>query len=173
MYDGDMQPSWHWLERIIIRCIPASFTVLMLLFGSVLSRIPGAGQLMPLFNVINIYYWCIFFPGSLPYIFLFIIGILQDSLSGTPLGFSSFINVLFAWGLITRFNTMGNVSFATLWLRFIILSLAVIVMGWFIMSMYYSGLLSIRPQLLQWMSTCLAYPAIHFFLTRVYQRIRN
>lgn len=166
-----MQPFRQWVERIIIKCIPASFTVLMLLLGNVLSRIPGAGQVMPLFNIINIYYWCVFYPGSLPYIFLFIIGILQDTLAGTPLGFSSFINIIFAWGLISRFNTMGNISFSSLWLRFIILSFALIMLGWIIMSIYYSRLLSVIPMFLQWGASCLAYPAIHFMLARFYQKI--
>ncbi|HEU5047071.1 MAG TPA: rod shape-determining protein MreD [Rickettsiales bacterium] len=145
----------------------------MLLVGSALERIPGGERVMPLFCMINIYYWCMVAPGSLPYLFLFFLGIAQDTLAGTPLGLSSFMDIVLAWVVINRFHTMGNVSFASVWLRFMIVAALLLAMGWCIMSLYYSRLLPIMFPLLKWGSSCLAYPVIHFLLARLDDKIGN
>lgn len=160
-------------ERWAARLVPAAVTFFMLLAGAALERIPGGGRIMPLFCIINIYYWCMFLPGSLPYLFLFFLGIAQDTLSGAPLGFSSFMDILLAWLVIHRFHTMGNVSFASVWLRFMIVACVVVGAGWIIMSFYYGKALPALFPLLQWGSTCLAYPAVHFLLARLDDKIKT
>ncbi len=157
-----------------MKVTPAAFTVIMLLFGAVFCRIPGGCPIMPLFTVINIYYWSVFCPGILPYWFLFLIGIVQDTLNGVPLGVSSLINMLFALVIIRRFRTFNHMSFVVVWLRFITLSAFVMMLIWLVTDLYQGrAVLPARYQFLQWLSSCLAYPFMHFILTHIYRALND
>ena len=164
-----MHYFWKKAEYWSVRLVPASATLFMVFFAAVLGKIPGFNQIMPMFTLINIYYWCVFYPRTLPYWFLFILGILQDTLTGVPLGFSSFFNIVFAWLLINKFRVFRNMSFAIVWLRFIILSVFVTFLQWFIMAIYYGNVMPVGTQIMMWLSSCFAYPIVHFLLTLIYR----
>ena len=153
--------------------MPAVFTVLILLLSVILSRIPGFGQVMPLFTLINIYYWSVFYPGILPYWFLFALGMVQDTLTGQPLGFSSFINIVFVWMLSDRLRLQREPSFAAAWLKFAVSASAIILLEWIVMGIYYHKILPLSVPALRWFSSCLAYPPVHFLLAALYRRIDN
>src|SRR5579872_1461591 len=95
-----MQPLRARLERFSLEATPAALTVFWVLLAAVPLRIPGIRAVMPLFGLISIYYWNTFLPGSLPYLFLFALGLIEDTLSGLPLGVSPVVNILFALLLI-------------------------------------------------------------------------
>ena len=74
------------------------------------SRIDGVDEMvffglqyfMPLISLILIYFWVLFLPEIYPLWFLFVIGIIEDSLTGIPLGISSFSNILFRFMIISQ-----------------------------------------------------------------------
>src|ERR1700733_13859846 len=107
------------LGDLVVRILPMLLTLLMPILLAALTHMFFISQIMPLLVITSIYYWCMFRPGTLPYSFLFVLGILQDTLFCSPLGFSSFINMVCAWIVIHRFHLVGGVSFVTIWLRFI------------------------------------------------------
>lgn len=166
-----MQSVKRLMERVSLRSFPAILTVLMVFFAAAAGHVPGLSHIMPLLVMINIYYWCMFYPGVLPYWFLFLLGILQDTLSGMQLGFSSFINVLAAFVIIRKLRVFSTMSFAVIWLRFVELSLGVIALMWFMAAMLASQgrFPPVSYQILQWLSSCLIYPLLHYFMTNVYR----
>jgi rod shape-determining protein MreD len=166
-----MQSFRKRIEQASGMALPAAIIILMLLLSAVLSHIAGLGQVMPLLTLINIYYWSVFYPGMLPYWLLFTLGILQDTLTGQPLGFSSFINIIFAWMLTGRLHMLIPPSFAMLWLRFALSACAMVLLEWVVMGIYYGRILPFNMPALQWLSSCLAYPPVHFFLASVYRRM--
>ncbi len=165
-----MQSFRKRIGQVSGKAFPATFTLIFLLLSIVLSRIPGFGQVMPLFTLINIYYWSMFYAGALPYWFLFILGLLQDTLTGQPLGFSSFINIVFAWMLADRMRIQSAPSFAVAWLKFAASACAVILLQWVVIGIYYGRILPLNIPALQWLSSCLAYPLMHVFLTCTYRK---
>lgn len=168
-----MQSFWKRTERLSIKLTPAILTAMMVLISAALEHIPGFARLMPSLALICIYYWCVILPGALPYWFLFVLGLLQDTLSGLPLGTSSFINVFMAWLIMSQLHITGNTTFSTMWLRFAALSIFVIGLEWFIMSLYYGRNLSTGMLGLATLSSCLSYPLIHAFLMYIYRHINE
>ena len=152
---------------------PAVLTAAMVVLAAIPLRIPGMPQLMPVFALINIYYWDTFVPGMLPYLFLFALGLLEDTLTGLPLGLSSFLNIVFALLLLRERKNVGKAVFGAVWLGFVSLSFIVFGLEWLIMSIYTARLLPVTAHLLQWLATCFAYPPVHLLLTRVYRSLRD
>jgi rod shape-determining protein MreD len=160
------------LGSLAVKIVPLLLTLMMPILLAALTHIFFISQIMPLLVIVGIYYWCMFLPGSLPYSFLFILGILQDTLTGAPLGFSSFMNVMLAWIVLHRFHVVGGMSFATIWLRFIAVCLAAVILEWCIMSIYYDRMLPVQLSVLKLISTCFAYPIVHLWFARV-QNVLN
>jgi rod shape-determining protein MreD len=166
-----MQSFWQKLEQFSCKVTPAALTSFLVLLASIPLHIPGINQIMPLFVLINIYYWGVYYPGVMPYGFLFVLGLLQDTLERLPLGVSSFVYMAFAFLLVLQRRVFGKMIFSTVWLGFITLSLIAVILMWAILSIYTLRWLPLAPPLLQWLMTCLSYPLIHMLLTRIYQRI--
>ncbi len=143
----------------------------MVLLAAVPLRVAGASQLMPAFALICIYYWDTFCPGMLPYAFLLALGLLEDTLTGLPMGVSSVIFIVFGLLLIRERSNFGRSRFSAVWFGFALLSFVVMALEWIIMSFYSGSMLPIGIHLLQWLATCLAYPPMHLLLTRVYRAL--
>ena len=166
-----MQSFRARLERFSLEATPAVLTVFIVLFAAVPLRIPGLKEVMPLFALISIYYWNTFLPGALPYLFLFALGLVQDTLSGLPLGVSSVVNILFALLLLREHKSFGKTRFGAVWLGFTLLSFVAMAIEWVIMSFYSGMMLPVEGLLLQWAATCLAYPSMHLLFTRIYRML--
>lgn len=166
-----MQSFRQRLEQASLKVTPAALTTIMVLLAAVPLRIPGSAQLMPVFALICIYYWDTFIPGLLPLVFLFALGLLEDTLTGLPLGVSSFVNIVFSLMLMRERRNFGKTMFGTLWLGFVSLSFLAIALQWLIMSIYLGRMLPLSGHLLQWVATCFAYPPVHMVLTRIYRAL--
>jgi rod shape-determining protein MreD len=166
-----MQSLWLKVERFSAAVTPAALTAFMVLLTAVPLHIPGWGQVMPAFALISIYYWDTFCPGMLPYTFLLALGLLEDTLSGLPLGVSSAVNIVFAVLLLREHRNFGRAQFGAVWFGFALLSLMAMGFEWIIMSFYLGRMLPVGAQLLQWIATCFAYPLMHSLLTRVYRAL--
>ncbi len=167
----DMEPFGQRLRQMSWYAVPAAVTMLMVLLSAVPWHIPGINSMMPAFALINIYYWGIFRPGALPYGFLFVLGLLQDVLVGTPLGISPFVNVSCAIMLAARRRIFGRMLFGAVWFGFAVWSCAALLMQWGIAGMYAGRVLPLGAYALQWGATCLVYPLLHRLLTRIYRAI--
>jgi rod shape-determining protein MreD len=162
-----MRFIWQRLERFSLAVTPAALTVLMVLVSAVPLHIPGIGHMMPHLALISIYYWEMFCPGLMPFTFLMVLGLIEDTLHGMPLGVSSAVNIVFALMLIREQRTFGNARFKAVWLGFSLLSFLALALEWVIVSFYYGGILPVEAHLLRWVATCLCYPPLHLLLTRI------
>ncbi len=168
-----MNSFWQQLEQLSLKLTPAVLTTFMVLLTTVPFRLPGINEIMPSFLFINIYYWGVFYPGILPYGFLFVLGLLQDTLGGTPLGVCSLVNLVAAFLLTTERRVLGKMLFGSVWFGFAVFLCFATLLQWGVMSIYFAKLLPIRSHLLQYCTTCLAYPLMHIVLTWVYRRIHQ
>jgi len=149
-----------------------ALTVLMVLLSAVPLHVPGAGEVTPSLPLIGVFYWGMFCPGALPYTFLFLLGIVQDVLAGTPLGITSLINLTFVCLLGAERKLFGSAVFGAVWLGFALLSGVATIAQWGVMSLYSGTAFPFGVHVVRWGATCLAYPPMHLALTQVYKRLR-
>jgi rod shape-determining protein MreD len=95
-----MKPAiWSRLD-IIARCItPFGLTILLVLINVLPLQVPGLSRIMPLFPLMSIYLWAIHHPNLMPAYAVFLIGFLQDALTGTPIGLH-IISYLMVYGTV-------------------------------------------------------------------------
>src|SRR3989338_4961778 len=114
-----MRPSfWHRLDVWARRLTPFGLTLILVLAGVVPFYVPGYARVIPLLPLMAIHHWTINRPELMPAYAVFIIGILQDILTGIPIGISAVV-FLGVHGVVRsqqRFFT--GKSFAVVWLGF-------------------------------------------------------
>ena len=70
---------------------PPALTLMLVLVGLIPVGLPYVDPVTPAFAVIAVYYWSIYRPEYLPAGVVFVLGLVQDALGGTPLGMSSLV----------------------------------------------------------------------------------
>lgn len=168
-----MQTSFRASESIAVKATPALVTLLVTFLTYIPSHVLGSGEATPAFTLVCIFYWCVYSPQALPYTFLFLLGVLEDALSGTPLGISSFIHLGVAYLVQSQRRLMGRAMFATVWMSGAVLLLIALLSQWLMMCVYTGKAYGMSAALLRWAVTALTYPLMHLLLTQVYKRLRG
>ena len=65
---------------------PFGLSLILVVLSVLPTQIPGYMQIAPILVLISVYHWTIYRPNLLPIFAVFILGLLQDLLLGTPVG---------------------------------------------------------------------------------------
>ena len=83
-----MRPAfWQRLDSLARRLTPFGLTVILVLAALIPSHVPEFARVVPALAMVAVYHWAIHRPRLLPAWSVFVLGILQDVLSGTALKF--------------------------------------------------------------------------------------
>lgn len=150
--------------------VPAVLTLFVALFSAAPLHVLAAGGVSPSFTLACVFYWGVYTPGRLPYVFLFLLGMIEDALAGTPMGVTSFVNLGVVYLVSSQRRLMGRAEFITVWGTFAILMALASLTQWSIICLLAGKTYPFRAVLLRWGSTLLIYPLLHVLLTSVYKR---
>ena len=130
-----MRPSfWHRLDSLARRLTPFGLTLILMLLSLTPLHAPEVARVVPALSMIAVYHWAINRPELLPGWVVFVIGFLQDSLSGTALGLNILL-LLTVYGIVIyqrRFLT--GKSFLVVWSGFALVAGLAFAEGWLLMS---------------------------------------
>ncbi|MBN8544148.1 MAG: rod shape-determining protein MreD [Alphaproteobacteria bacterium] len=143
--------------------LPAVVGVVMVLFGALPSLIKGY-DLFPHMGLLLCCFWVMHYPRVWPLWFVFILGLAQDTVTGTALGTQAFLLMVFC-AAITRYARQLNLqNFRLLWVQIAMLSAIYMTALWLLMSWVMRAWLPIVPALSELFWTILFYPLIHLLL---------
>lgn len=163
-----MIPSvWQKLDQAGRNLTPVTVTLMLVLIGMVPVYLPGFQPVAPAVAVVSVYYWAIHRPDLLRPSTAFAIGLLQDLLSGAPLGMNALLLVLTHWVVVTQRRFFLGNSFLLLWWGFSLIMLGVAVVQWFAFSVLSARLLSMAPALFQALTTIALFPLLAWLFIRV------
>jgi rod shape-determining protein MreD len=144
------------------------FVILLLIVINTLPlHIPGFVIMAPLLPLIGIHYLSIYQPGLMSLITAFVIGLINDAVSGFPLGISSLI-YLFVY-IITvsqRYFFYGK-SFYIIWYYFCLISACSFVLQCLLISLLLKCSLEIHSLILEFLMTLFLYPIISWILANI------
>lgn len=150
---------------------PKIMAIMVILATVVPFHIPGMASFLPFFNIMMVYYWTIYRTDLFPAWFVFLLGIIQDALYGTPLGLHPFLN-LSVWILIVNNREFfSKESFMNVWAKFFLVSFFVAILNWIIFSFLHGRLLIPTNAILQWLLSAVLYACIHYVLNMVYSML--
>ncbi|MCH2547410.1 MAG: hypothetical protein MK052_07365 [Alphaproteobacteria bacterium] len=148
--------------------LPAICTLLLLLFSLLRIGFAGLAHFPIDVCLISIYYWTIFRPSTMPFWFVFILGIVRDSLMGTPLGISSLVFILFRLIILSQQRYLVKETFWATWFGFGWVLVPALVFNWLLSSAYAKSFIPITPVMMQWVFTFGLYPLLHIVFNALY-----
>lgn len=168
-----MTISLKRLELLLWVAMPAGITFLLFILCVIPKHIWGISYIMPLLPIIPIFYWGRMQATEIPYWFACLIGLLMDVVSGTPLGLSALLYVLFLMTIHTQSKYIHKEGFIIIWGYFIMLLAIISVLQWLIMSFSGNQIQAIPAALIQWLITASFYPIFHKMFDRVSDHVKQ
>lgn len=116
--------------------LPFASTLVMVLLMQLQYSLFFLDNLFPFLSLAAVYYWCIFKPHLMPVTVVFFLGLLQDILSGGPLGMTALLLLVVRIFVVQQGSRFLEQEFLFNWLVFIIVALIFGLATWAIASIY-------------------------------------
>ena len=98
--------------------IPIVLTLVAVIVQLVPVRLPDYSVIAPDFVLMAVYYWTVHRPDLMRPWSVFLVGIIDDILSGMPLGVSALILLFAHWAIVSQHRVFRGQSFLLLWCGF-------------------------------------------------------
>jgi rod shape-determining protein MreD len=146
---------------------PGLLALIFVFLSLVPYNFPGSAQLVPPLALMAVFYWGVYRPDLLPGPLAFVLGLLQDFLSGGPLGMwaAVFLLVLMVTASQRRFF-LGKM-FVVEWLGFALVTPVVFLAIWFIGSIYVGAIVDPGALFVQAFLTIAFYPGLSWSMSAV------
>lgn len=162
-----MKPSlWHRLDALARRLTPFALTLVLVVVSVVPLHIPGFARVAPLLPLIAVYHWAIYRPRLLPAFAVFVIGLLQDTLTGTPIGVNALVFIGVYGVVLSQRRFFAGKSFAVVWLGFTVVAAGAALSSWILVSVYNLTLVAPRAVLFQYLMTLGVFPLLAWVFLR-------
>ena len=154
-------------ERWYTQVAPLATVIGAILLDLLWIPVPGFNAVAPAFPVMAVYCWAVWRPQTLPYSGVFVAGLFEDLIRGTPLGTGA-LALLAVQGFVwAQQRLLRTRSFEVLWLGFAVTALIAAAATWGAIAFAYRTVLSPWPGGMQYLLTVAAFPALAFFLMRI------
>lgn len=162
-------PQAHrkWI-RILRQYGPVLSVLGLAIFALSLGTMELFSGIVPSAAIAGVFFWSVFYPVSLPYSAIFLLGLLEDVQLGFPLGISSLLLMLLRALIIWRRRFFTQHLFWAIWGGFVLLSGAVELGRGTLFSWLRNTPIPWQGVGVQWGAGVLAYPFFHLVFARVY-----
>jgi rod shape-determining protein MreD len=157
---------WYRLDIFTRLLTPFLLTLALVILNIVPLEIPGISSVMPLLPLIAIYHWAVYRSELLPAYAVFIIGVLQDIFSGTPIGIYTIVFLMVYGIVIWQHRFLFGKSFSIIWLGFSIVSAGAFLLMWLMISLWNLSFLDLRAVFFQYLLTGAIFPALAWVFMR-------
>ena len=150
----------------MINVLPIATTILAALLSIEPLHLDGYAALTPAFTLMATYHWTIYRPDLLPASLLFLIGMIQDLLSGGLLGVTAVTLLLARAIVVPHRHYLVDRPFPFIWAGFTLLTGAAMLFSWTLHSLLAAELLELRGPVVRAMLTISVFPIVSFLLGR-------
>ncbi len=157
---------WQRLDLWARNTTPFGIAVLLVILNVIPTSIPDYAAITPTLALIAVYHWAIYRPNLLPLTAVFALGLLQDILSGAPLGVYVLV-FLTAYGIVlSQRRFLTGKSFMIYWLGFAVIAFGAGVESWVLASIWNFALLDFRSLFFQSLILLGLFPIVAWMLLR-------
>lgn len=147
--------------------VPFALTLLLMLFALTPSQVPGLSHVTPMYALAAVYFWSIYRPDLIGYGTGFGIGVLQDLLTGMPLGSSALVLMLCQYLVFQQPKFFNAKPFGVFWLAFAVVALGAGLLKWFSVGIVTStGFTRFGDMFASVVLTVAIYPVIAWLLAK-------
>ncbi|MBR2033815.1 MAG: rod shape-determining protein MreD [Alphaproteobacteria bacterium] len=142
-------------------------TSLLLLLASYVPVGFFLGGISPALGIVAAYFWLQHRPDLFNLWSMFLLGLIDDFVSSSPLG-SNIFEMLLLYVLVNNTSRLLNAKpFVVLWCGFAALSLVTLLGRWLVVSVYYSQFLPLSMLFFSYLVTIAIYPLVSLLLAFV------
>ena len=150
----------------MVNLLPVATTALAALLSIEPLHIAGSAALSPAFTLMVVYHWSLYRPDLLPALSLFVIGVVQDLLSGGLPGMTA-VTLLLTRAIVLRGrHYFVDRLFPFIWAGFTLLTVGTVLFLWGLHSALAGHLLDFRRPVLGAVLTISVFPLASFLLGR-------
>ena len=159
----------------VARIARAATPTLLGLFGALLLATPlrlAEGWIAtPLIPLVVVYFWSLYAPRYLPAASIFVIGLLQDLLSGGPLGLWPAVYLVVQYVAMSQQAYFLGREVHVVWMGFAVAAASVSVILWLFMSLLSATLLPLGGLAFQMLTTIAVYPLFAIVFGNLHRRV--
>ena len=162
-----MRPTvWQRIDHFSRQLTPFGLTLVLMVLALLPIPVPGFVAVSPLLTVMAVYHWTVTRPELMPAYAVFLIGIVQDMLSSTPIGLYAVV-LLAVYGIVVwQHRFLAGKSFAIVWLGYALVSGGAMALGWALATLFYGALLPAEVLGVQYLVSLGFYPMLAWALLR-------
>lgn len=162
-----MKPTvWQRLDIIARKLTPFALTLALIVLSVVPTHLPGFARVAPMLAVMAIYHWTLYRPELMPAAALFFLGLLQDSLSGTPLGVNVLVFLTVYGVVLSQRRFFAGKSFLITWLGFALVAAGAAAESWLLVSAFHVTLLEPTAVFYGYILTAGFFPVLAWIFIR-------
>ena len=151
---------WQRLDFVARIMTPLLASLCLVVVSIIPLRLPEASFVVPMLALMAVYYWGLHRADLLPAPAIFVVGFLQDILSGGPLGINTLI-FLAGYGIcVSQRRFFYAKSFLVVWWGFMVVAAGALIVEWVLISAFVEALISPRPAYFKYLMTIALYPVV-------------
>jgi rod shape-determining protein MreD len=150
----------------MINVLPIATTMVAALLSIESLHLDRYAALTPAFTLMATYYWTIYRPDLLPALWLFLIGTIQDLLSGGLPGVTAVTLLLARAIVLPNRHYLVDRPFPFIWAGFTLLTGGAMLFSWALHSLLAVELLDLRGPVLRAVLTVAVFPTASFLMGR-------
>lgn len=159
------------LSRFAKAAAPTLLGLLGVIILSLPVRLFEGAVPTPVLPLVVVFFWSIYSPNYLPPFSVFFIGLLQDLLSGGPLGMWAGVYLLTQYIVMTQRPYFLGREQRVVWLGFALAAAGSGIILWLVMSLMSGVLLPVRGLIFQMLATVAIYPLFGAGFGHLHRRV--
>lgn len=159
----------------LLRLLKAAAPTLLGVFGVLILALPvrileGVVP-TPIIPLVIVFFWSIYGPNYLPAVSVFFIGLLQDLLTGGPLGLWAGVYLVAQFVVMSQRPYFLGREQKVVWLGFALVAAGASVILWLVMSLMSGVLLPAGALIFQMLATVMIYPLFGIAFGELHRRV--
>lgn len=155
---------WDRLDTAGRSVFPFLITLALVMAGTVRLSIPDLSPVVPALPLIAVYYWSVHKPHLMPFWAVFLIGLVQDLMTGGPLGVATITLMSVSAFISWRRRAFIGASFVVIWGLFMFVAAGAYLITWLLVSLGMFRVLDPQPAVFQYLLTLAVYPCFAWIM---------
>ncbi len=155
------------LDRSVRMLLPTLLTLVLVLSSVLPLPIPFFDLVAPSLALVSVYYWTVTRPEVMPSAAVFLIGFVQDAVTGMPLGVNAFVLLVVHGVLLSQRRILAGRPFWLFWWGFVILIPCATLVTWILVALLRGAFFVPADALFAMTLTVAVFPLLSWFLFHV------
>jgi rod shape-determining protein MreD len=123
---------WHRLDQNARRLLPVLSTLLLGFVSILPVDIPRWGEMAPPLILVGVFYWSLVRPDLMQPATAFLLGLVEDLVTGAPIGSGALVMVITQWIMRGQQRFLANRPFLLLWAAFLPVIMMATILEWLV-----------------------------------------